>query len=43
MNVFTKEEASLLLGRRRVPMKPLGFERTEEIFGTGIVEWGSGT
>jgi len=34
MNVFIKEEASLLLGRRRVPMKPLGFECAEEIFST---------
>ena len=32
MNVFTKEEARLLLGLRCVAMKPLRFERAEEIF-----------
>ena len=37
VNVLIKEEASLLLGRRCVAMKPLGFERAEEIFSASII------
>ena len=42
VNVLIKEEASLLLGRRFVVVKPLGFECAKEIFGTCVVKWRSG-